>query len=629
MTTTPASEGVCARCGAALTPATTYLWPTGAVCWSCFGQLQSEQERAASEAYARERSLTRRARSLGYVHGVMWGSSAILAASWVPLPSSLATALVIGSFALGGGLVMRRRWAYQLALGLDAAAVLAILVAVPLRLPFGGEWVAALGAAFPAALLALTRALRAAYRSGTDDELRPASRPLPRWLLVALGVAAAGGAAAYLATRPRPDPARELMRVALPRWQAARARAGSAAGAPEAAALVEAARPWPAVASALDALDRAWPSEPGARAAARSVNAALADARLPYFTDVWALPEGPILLSYDLYGHVPWRVGARAVDVVRVRRLDTLNIQLGLLGVTQEGQASVLLDRIEAALAVDLPAMYGKEAPHRRSLFNAFDRAALARTRAFLEARVGAGLAGAAAALGERDRLVEEMRARLHGGAVVLRLPDGFVLGKTWLAEVEPLAELTHPGGPLVLDTDLRAVAHADEALREPATAALLDGVAEALALSTEAHEARHAADADAELGPPPSALFDVLGETTTAFTGLAGGELRAYLGQLADGSAPACATLARIMRDVFGRSATTTPHHYATLVILKELVPDADAAPVAQLDALCAVPDGELRARVAAAWRKLYGEPMPPAERLAATEARTPARTP
>ena len=83
---------------------------------------------------------------------------------------------------------------------------------------------------------------------------------------------------------------------------------------------------------------------------------------------------------------MPWRIGARTVDVLRLRRLDELNIELGMYGATDEGLPVVLLDRIEADLANTLPAMYGREGEMARHL-NDFDRAALVRERRLLEAR--------------------------------------------------------------------------------------------------------------------------------------------------------------------------------------------------------------------------------------------------
>ena len=429
-------------------------------------------------------------------------------------------------------------------------------------------------------------------------------------------VAAGGGVAAY--RRLRPDPAREMMRKALPAWQSARTHAGQAGG--EASReLLASARRWPEVAAGFDAMDRAWPKDAEVRAAGKSVNRALATARLPYFVDIQRVGSQPIALSYELVTRVPWRIGARTVDVLRLRRLDELNIELGMYGATDEGLPVVLVDRIESDLANTLPAMYGREGEMRRHL-NDFDRAALVRERRLLEARVGAGLGAAAADLAERDRLLEVMRTRLHGGELQFDPPDGFVLGEPWLSNLEQYARFDRPGGPLLFDTDLHAVVRADEKLRTGANAQVLAAAVDVLASATEAHEARHALDeVNPDGPPPPPALFDVMGESSAQFVGMADAELRAYLGELHDTGSAACWVVSKMLRGVYGRGARRTPHFFATLTILRQLDPEPDREPAARLALLCDMPDAELRRRVAAAWQKLYGAAMLPGQRVAA----------
>ena len=433
--------------------------------------------------------------------------------------------------------------------------------------------------------------------------------------IVLAAALAGGGVVAY--RRLRPDPAREMMRKALPGWQVARSREGQPGGEAARALLASAGR-WPEVAAGFDEMDRAYPKEAEVRAAAGAVNRALAKAGLPYFVDIQRAGSQPVALSYELVTRVPWRIGARTVDVMRLRRLDTLNVEMGMYGITDEGLPVVLLDRIESVLAWTLPAMYGREGEMRRHL-NDFDRAALARERRLLEARVGAGLAAAAADLAERDHLLEVMRTRLHGGEIQLDPPDGFVLGERWLANLEPYTRFDRPGGPLLFDTDLHAVVRADEKLRAGEDARLLAAAVDVLASATEAHEARHALDeADPNGPPPPPALFEVMGESSTQFIGMADAELRAYLGELHDTGSTACWVMAKMLRGLYGRGAGRTPHFFATLTILRQLDSDPDREPDAQLAMLCDLPDTELRGRVAAAWKKLYGTPMLPGQRVA-----------
>ena len=354
------------------------------------------------------------------------------------------------------------------------------------------------------------------------------------------------------------------------------------------------------------------------RAAAKTVNRALAAAGLPYWVDMQHVGEQPIALSYELVARVPWRIGARTVDVLRLRRINRLNMELGMYGATDEGLPIVLLDRIEAGLAEGLRDVRAQSEGTRR--LNDFDRAALARERGLLEARLGPGLAAAAAVLAERDRLLEEMRTRLRGDDLQLGAPDGFVLGDPWLSDLEAYTRFDRPGGPLLFASDLRAVARADEQLRSGPHAVLRAAV-DVMASVTEAHEARHALDQiDGKApSPPPSPLFELMEQNTTEFVGMADAELRAYLGELHDSGPTACWALAKMMRDVYGGLASRTPHFFATLTLLRQLDPAPHREPAARLALLCDLPEAELRARVAAAWQKLYGAPLLPGRRAAA----------
>src|SRR5216110_2623565 len=92
-----------------------------------------------------------------------------------------------------------------------------------------------------------------------------------RAALVGVAAIAVAGGGAIVYVRLRPDPAREMMRHALPAWQSARAR-GEAAGGEAGRALLASARQWPDVAAGFEAIDRAWPRAEPVRAAAKSIN---------------------------------------------------------------------------------------------------------------------------------------------------------------------------------------------------------------------------------------------------------------------------------------------------------------------------------------------------------------------
>jgi hypothetical protein len=268
-----------------------------------------------------------------------------------------------------------------------------------------------------------------------------------------------------------------------------------------------------------------------------------------------------------------------------------------------------LLDRIEASLTQDLPLLDAGKQPAPVPL-NALELAALARLRAYLELQLGApALAEAVRQLARRDALLEEMRARLHKGHVLLSRPDGFTLGEEWVSDMEKYTRVDRPGGPLLLDSDLQRVASADEELRAGRTAETLHRAVELVATETEAHEARHALDTAPP--PAPAPLSTLLSEQDVRFVQLANLELRAYLAELHLGSMPACVTLGNLARKVHGSAVRQTPHFFAAYVLLQRLAdrqPSGEGDPVADLERLCARPDAELRARAADLWRALYG---------------------
>ncbi len=524
--------------------------------------------------------------------------------------------------ALAIGLFVRKRWAYPVALGLDGAGTLA-MVALAVVAP-GPAWQWLLVAGFSLSLVALTRTAREAYgRAAPAGALTSPRMSLPRWLLPAAAVAIVamlGSVGTYLIVH-RPNPAVTLMQTRLTAWQVERGNPDSTEGGPAARRLLEQARRWPDVAKSFETLDRVWPDEPPVRAAVQSVNQALTRAGLPYMVEMWPGPrDRPLVLSHHIIARVPWRIGERTVDVLRLRRVDTLTVDFAMAGVTDEGLPVVLLDRIEAFLARDVPAAYGASRTERaaRSL-NEFDRAALKHLRAFLDQRLGAEMAAVGAALVERDSLVEEMRARLHDGRLQFEdMPERFVLGDAWLDSLKPATKDSRGEGPVILEADLKEVVKADERLQTPDMARVLDTLIELDAQSVEAHEARHALDEVEPVGPPPPQLFEVMEDSSTWIIGAADRELRAFLGELHDGQMSVCATLARIMRCLYGRGAARTQHSFAVIALLEQLDPKSEVEPEEQLDALCRVPDAELRNRLERAWQILYAAPMPPAARSA-----------
>src|SRR5262249_51540251 len=74
-----AGAQVCVRCANPVSPATSYLSESGLLCWTCFGQFQSQQQLAARSDAELQRSLTRRARRLAATHWVMLATVVIVA----------------------------------------------------------------------------------------------------------------------------------------------------------------------------------------------------------------------------------------------------------------------------------------------------------------------------------------------------------------------------------------------------------------------------------------------------------------------------------------------------------------------------------------------------------------------
>lgn len=630
--------GACARCGAELTVATAHLSELGPVCWPCSVSLETLRERDRALMASHAHALDSRARRLAVVHVVIWGTIALLATR--ALSAWVSVSVVAPVLALGVALFTRSRWAFPVALIVDGAGTLALLV---WGIAAGG--LAWLVSAFSLSLIALTLTARDAFprvrerrrREDSNDVtggLESGTRPgrawaRPRWLapVAATALVSVGaGVAVYLVTH-RPDPALTLMRSRLTAWQLERAQPESTAGGSAARELSSAARRWPRVATSLERLDQAFPDEPATRAAVQQVNGALADAGLPYLIEMWPGPgDRPVILGHRIMARVPWHVGARTIDVLRLMRVDERNVEFAMAGVTDEGLPVVLMDRVEAALARDVPAAYGADRTERaaRSL-NDFDRAALRHLRAFLDQRFQGAMTAVGAGLAERDDAVEQMRGRLQDGRLQFAdMPERFVLGDDWLARLKPAASSSRTGGPLILTSDLKVVAQADERLRHPEMARVLADLTELAARSVEAHEARHAVDEVSPVGPPPPALSTAMETSSTAMIAAADRELRAFLGELHDGPMTACASLATLMRCLYGRGASRTPHSFAVIALLEQLDPESQLAPVEQLDALCRVPDAELRARVEAVWRTLYGAPMPPGARAAGPRAGT-----
>jgi hypothetical protein len=433
------------------------------------------------------------------------------------------------------------------------------------------------------------------------------------WALLAAAVAAGGAAAWWFARATPEDPARVFFRRDLPKWVVDRAGGGASVhGAGE--RLIAAAAPWPGVQQSVRTLDEGWPDRARVREAAAALNKAARDAGLAFWVDVQIAWEKPVVLSYEVSGRALWKLAERSVEVLRARRLDTINVEMGLLGHAGGDQPVVLVDRLEVGVTRDLPEAYG-EAPEG----NAVDLAARRLYRRTVEARAGPGLRRAAEGLARRDDLFRTMEKRLHGGHVRVPHPERLFWGAEYFETLEPYSETTRRGGPLIFSSDLRDLRRSDEMLRDGDLRAALDAAVDLEAHLTEAHEARHALDP--EPLPVPDALFDFVGDDDLNFAADAERELRAYVGEIHGTLAPACLSVQKIARTAAGERRRGTPHFYAGNVLLRAMegAEEGRRVPMAELlEQLCEQPDRALRAQAARAYEKLYERPFVGAQREA-----------
>ncbi len=428
-----------------------------------------------------------------------------------------------------------------------------------------------------------------------------------------LAVAIAGGAYYWhRQSRAEPDPAEELFRVALPGWIVERARDSIEVDKATAELFAKAER-WPKLRQRLEAIDAVWPEVAPVKTATAGLNGTARESGLAYWVDVQVVRKQPILMTYRILGRARWLSGDAAVEVLRVERLDNLNIEMGLGGHAGGDLPVVLVDRVEESVMGELDAAFASEPQG-----NAVDRLARSRWRAEAESLAGgAELSKAVHRLQRRDSLLRALMNRLNDGRLRLDPPAGFAWGDAFFTRLEPYADRSRRGGPLILASDLRELRRADVALREGEGRAALDRVLEQELLRIEAHEARHALDPRAL--PVPPRLLELVGEDDLEFANASERELRAFFGELLHGPAPRCTSLLAIGRGVAGRRARLTPHHFAGAALLEGL--DRGEGEELSVDAaltrLCALPEAELEARALSAYEHFYGAPFLRARRV------------
>ncbi|MGC4114252.1 MAG: hypothetical protein QM765_06465 [Myxococcales bacterium] len=436
-----------------------------------------------------------------------------------------------------------------------------------------------------------------------------------RIAFVAVLLVAAGAGGLWWSRRsqppPPPPPERVLFERKIPGWATAKARKDMPFA--ELQAAKDLAKPWPAIVEALEAIDRAWPSEEKTKAAVASLNEAAGEAGLAYWVDVVVYAKLPYLLTYDVLARSTWELEGKRKLLLRVRRLDHVNIEMGYLGHAGGDVPVVLVDRLEPSVMESIEKSF-KEAPDG----NAVNQAALRFWRKAVEAKAGAeALAKGAGQLARREQLFGAMRGHLKDGRVVVAKPEKLTWGEDFFESLMPATDYKLKGGPLLVAGDVRDLRRADEALREGEGRRALDLALELEARATEAHEARHALDPDEV--PIPEPLLMEVGDDDLEFARGAERELRAYLGQLHDAEVPPCITVTRLAIQAGGAKARATPHHYAGTLLLETLSPTGIDGLPKLIEELCSAPEDEVRKKVEAVYKSLYGTPMKAAKRFAA----------
>ncbi|PZR13277.1 MAG: hypothetical protein DI536_13400 [Archangium gephyra] len=161
-------------------------------------------------------------------------------------------------------------------------------------------------------------------------------------------------------------PARFLFRKLLPNWEVQRSRGF----APEQfEALQKAAEPWPGLKASFDELEAAWPEREAITTASNHLNLAARDAGLDFWVDPMVPGRATVITTYEILERVNWSVVTDggvpdSVEAIHARRLDGINLEMGLLGHASGSQPAILRDRIEVSV-LDRLRLDADEHPNR------------------------------------------------------------------------------------------------------------------------------------------------------------------------------------------------------------------------------------------------------------------------
>ena len=322
-------------------------------------------------------------------------------------------------------------------------------------------------------------------------------------------------------------------------------------------------------------------------AALRVLNRRLQAAGLDLFVDASVLVRGEdsrtlaSLFVYEVRARRRVRAGDAVEEVVRVRRLDHLNLERAALGyASPELEAAVVrLDQLEGSLVRRSGPALANMAP--MPLFHPEDRDPESAWQSAVRERAGRlgrqawdgtlpaevpRLRRLGRLLARRQELVSGWQSRLRREGIVLQAPDGLALGERYLPTVRrrlPAHEVD----------DLRAL---QDELERAEHRALFAQMLRRWAGEVEAHEVQHRLDfRRGEAFPVPEPLRpETAGGPPSRFLDATRHELSAILASLAR-AAPSLVPLhlTELASLVVHRGSRRTPHGRAAAWILAGLV--------------------------------------------------------
>jgi len=294
---------------------------------------------------------------------------------------------------------------------------------------------------------------------------------------------------------------------------------------------------------------------------------------LPFFVDATVVGRThPVLMSSYIEREVELDGGGRRVRALHLWRLDTLRVQMPVLGYTRPRTpvALVLLDQIETDLVrwvlPALPAGETMDVVDEETEFKgeAWVKDAAASAASILRRHYGTldpKMARVGALLARRRALVRKWRASLSGQGLALVIPDRLVPEQDYAKELE--IRITRE--------NLREWDALHDELLSADLLAAFARFRDAYTLTIERHEVQHRLDYQKGFSPLPEVLARLQGvdnrldlpEGSTAASARA--ELSSYLAQLAEGGAPLL-DLVLMSRLALNRLSLMSPHSYAAV---------------------------------------------------------------